>query len=194
MKFKILEKQTPFKRFFQIDIYQFQHELYAGGWSNTVTREVFERGRAVAVLLHDPVADTLLMVEQFRPGAIRDPDGPWMLEIVAGMVEEGEEDQEVARREAMEEANCEVTDMEFIMDYYPSAGGSTELIALYYAAVDLSNVETGIHGLDTENEDIRTSIVPRETVMQYLKQGKIKASLAIIALQWLALEKPNANT
>lgn len=194
MKFKILEKQTPFKRFFQIDIYQFQHELYAGGWSNTVTREVFERGRAVAVLLHDPVADTLLMVEQFRPGAIRDPDGPWMLEIVAGMVEEGEEDQDVARREAMEEANCEVTDMEFIMDYYPSAGGSTELIALYYAAVDLSNVETGIHGLDTENEDIRTSIVPRETVMQYLKQGKIKASLAIIALQWLALEKSNANT
>ncbi|WP_022954736.1 NUDIX domain-containing protein [Leucothrix mucor] len=194
MKFKILEKQTPFKRFFQIDIYQFQHELYAGGWSNTVTREVFERGRAVAVLLHDPVADTLLMVEQFRPGAIKDPDGPWMLEIVAGMVEEGEEDQDVARREAMEEANCEVTDMEFIMDYYPSAGGSTELIALYYAAVDLSNIKTGIHGLDTENEDIRTSIVPRETAMQYLKQGKIKASLAIIALQWLALEKPNANT
>lgn len=193
MKFKILEKQTPFKRFFQIDIYQFQHELYAGGWSNTVTREVFERGRAVAVLLHDPVADTLLMVEQFRPGAIKDPDGPWMLEIVAGMVEEGEEDQDVARREAMEEANCEVTDMEFIMDYYPSAGGSTELIALYYAAVDLSNVETGIHGLDTENEDIRTSIMSRETVMQYLKQGKIKASLAIIALQWLALEKSNAN-
>jgi ADP-ribose pyrophosphatase len=193
MKFKILEKQTPFKRFFQIDIYQFQHELYAGGWSNTVTREVFERGRAVAVLLHDPVADTLLMVEQFRPGAIKDPDGPWMLEIVAGMVEEGEEDQDVARREAMEEANCEVTDMEFIMDYYPSAGGSTELIALYYAAVDLSNVETGIHGLDTENEDIRTSIMSRETVMQCLKQGKIKASLAIIALQWLALEKSNAN-
>lgn len=193
MKFKILEKQTPFKRFFQIDIYQFQHELYAGGWSNTVTREVFERGRAVAVLLHDPVADTLLMVEQFRPGAIKDPEGPWMLEIVAGMVEEGEDDQDVARREAMEEANCEVTDMEFIMDYYPSAGGSTELIALYYAAVDLSNVETGIHGLDTENEDIRTSIMSRETVMQYLKQGKIKASLAIIALQWLALEKSNAN-
>lgn len=194
MKFKILEKQTPFKRFFQIDIYQFQHELYAGGWSNTVTREVFERGRAVAVLLHDPVADTLLMVEQFRPGAIRDPDGPWMLEIVAGMVEEGEEDQDVARREAMEEANCDVTELEFIMDYYPSAGGSTELIALYYAAVDLSKIKTGIHGLDTENEDIRTSIVPRETAMQYLKQGKIKASLAIIALQWLALEKPNANT
>ena len=193
MKFKILDKQTPFKRFFQIDIYQFQHELYAGGWSNTVTREVFERGRAVAVLLHDPVADTLLMVEQFRPGAIRDPDGPWMLEIVAGMVEEGEEDQDVARREALEEANCTVHDLEFIMDYYPSAGGSTELIALYYAEVDLSDIETGIHGLDTENEDIRTSVVPRETVMQYLRQGKIKASLAIIALQWLALEKSNAK-
>jgi len=189
MKFKIINHTTPFKRFFQIDLYEFQHELFSGGWSDIVSREIFERGQAVAVLLHDPDADTLLLIEQFRPGAIRDEQGPWMLEIVAGMVEAGESKEDVARRESLEEAGCEVNDLEFIMDYYPSAGGSTELISLYYAAVDLSNITTGTHGLDDEHEDIRTSVVARETVMQWLAAGKIKASLAIIALQWLALRE-----
>ena len=189
MQYKIISKKTPFKKFFQIDIYELQHELFGGGWSNIMTREIFERGKAVAVLLHDPATDHLLLVEQFRPGAMHDAEGPWMLEIVAGMVESGETNEDVARREVLEEANCTVGEMEFIMDFYPSAGGSTELISLYYAEVDLSDVKTGIHGLDTENEDIRTSIIPTQTVMQWLAQGKIKAALAIIALQWLALKQ-----
>ena len=189
MQYKIIDKKTPFKRFFQIDIYELQHELFDGGWSSTVTREIFERGKAVAVLLHDPISDQLLLVEQFRPGAIHDPHGAWMLEIVAGIVEIGESDQDVARREALEEAGCTIGDMEFIMDFYPSAGGSTELISLYYAAVDLSKVKTGIHGLNTENEDIKTSIVPAKTVMEWLTQGRIKSALTIIALQWMALNK-----
>lgn len=189
MKFKILDKQTPFKRFFQMDVYQFQHELFAGGWSEPITREIFERGNAVAILLHDPGSDTLLLVEQFRAGAINDENGPWMQEIVAGIVEEGETKEDVARREAFEEAGCEVNELEFIMDFYPSAGGSTELISLYYGAVDLSTLETGIHGLAAENEDIRTTIVSRDDALAQLRNGKIKASLAIIALQWLALNK-----
>ena len=191
MQYKIISQKTPFKRFFQIDIYELQHELFAGGWSNIMTREIFERGQAVAVLLHDPATEHILLIEQFRPGAMNDDGGPWMLEIVAGMVEAGESKQDVARREALEEADCTVGEMEFIMDFYPSAGGSTEMISLYYAAVDLSQVKTGIHGLESENEDIRTSIVPTQTVMQWLAQGKIKASLAIIALQWLALKQKN---
>ncbi|PID45644.1 MAG: ADP-ribose diphosphatase [Proteobacteria bacterium] len=189
MNFKIINKNTPFKRFFQIDVYQLQYEHFSGGWSEVVTREIFERGHAVAVLLHDPQADQLLLIEQFRPGAIHDPDGPWMLEIVAGMVEEGESNEDVARREVMEEAGCTVDNLEFIMDYYPSAGGSTERVSLYYGTVNLSTVQTGVHGLGDEHEDIRTLIVPTDTVIQWLKQGKIKASLAIIAIQWLAMRR-----
>lgn len=189
MKFNIINQSTPFKRFFQIDIYELRHELFNGGWSDVMTREIFERGRAVAVLLHDPNTDELLLVEQFRPGALKDPAGPWMLEIVAGIVEEGESNEDVARRESLEEAGCTVDDLTFIMDYYPSAGGSTEIISLYYAAVDLSQVKTGTHGLKSEHEDIRTSIVPTATTLQWIAQGKIKASLAIIAIQWLALKQ-----
>jgi len=189
MKFKVLDKTTSFKRFFQVDIYQLQHELFAGGWSEPFTREIFERGNAVAILLHDPVSDTLLLIEQFRAGAMNDKYGPWMQEIVAGIVEAGETKEDVARREALEEAGCEVKELEFILDFYPSAGGSTELISLYYGAIDLSTLETGIHGLPSENEDIKTSIISRSEALNQLREGKIRASIAIIALQWLALNK-----
>lgn len=188
MKFEISKRELAWKGFFSIEKYEFRHELFGGGWVNGVKREIFERGNAVAVLLHDPQADTLLMVEQFRPGAaVRDPAGAWMLEIVAGIVEEGETREDVARRESMEEAGCTVGELEHMLDYYPSAGGSSELISLYYAPVDLSAVEPGIRGLAHEHEDIRVSIVPRAQAMEWLAAGRIQASLAIIALQWLAL-------
>lgn len=188
MKFEILDKQVPYKGFFQLEVYKLRHELYAGGWSGEVRREHLERGRAVAVLLHDPTTDQLLLVEQFRIGAIADKQGPWMLEIVAGMVEDGEEEADVARREAMEEANCTVADVEFMLDYYPSAGSCSETISIYYASVDLSAVKPGIHGLADEHEDIRTMLVPTATALEWLKAGKIRSSMTIIALQWLALK------
>ena len=186
MKFKIINKQTHYKGFFQIDSYEFQHELFEGGWSGTIKREVFERGNAVAVLLHDPDTDDVLLVEQFRPGsAIRDEKRAWMLEIVAGIVEVGESNEEVARRESLEEAACEINELEHVIDYYPSAGGSTELVSIYYAPLDLSKIYPGIHGLASEDEDIRVSIIPRRIVMEWLRSGKIQSSLTIIALQWL---------
>lgn len=190
MKFRVLDRQTRYQGFFRIDVYDFQHELFGGGWTAAVRREIFERGNAVAVLLHDTVADTVLLVEQFRPGAaVRDEHGAWMIEIVAGIVEEGESTEAVARREAVEEAGCTLDTVQHVMDYYPSAGGSSEQISLYYAPLDLSAVQTGIHGLENEQEDIRVMVVPRQTAMTWLREGKIQSSLAIIALQWLALER-----
>ena len=76
------------------------------------------------------------------------------------------------------------------LDYYPSAGGCSETIGLYYAPLDLSTVTPGIHGLDSENEDIRSHIVPLTQAMEWVGNGKIKSSMTIIALQWLALRKP----
>ena len=109
MQFKIINQQTPYQGFFKLSVYTVQHELFDGGRSGDVQREIMERGHAVAVLLHDPVSDNVLLVEQFRAGAIRDPDGPWMIEIVAGIVEPGESNTDVARREGQEEAGCTIS-------------------------------------------------------------------------------------
>lgn len=188
MKFKLIQQQTAHEGFFKLHIYTLQHELFNGGWSAAFKREVMDRGHAVAVLLHDPETNNVLLVEQFRPGALADVAGPWMLEIVAGMVEEGETDIDVARRESMEEAGCTVTSVEHMLDYYPSAGGCNETIGLYYARLDLSKVTPGIHGLAGENEDIRSHIIPLSQAMDWISSGKIKSSMTIIALQWLALQ------
>ncbi len=193
MKFKLITQQTPHQGFFKLHVYTLQHQLFAGGWSAIFKREVLARGHAVAVLLHDPQTDHILLIEQFRPGALADPNGPWMLEIIAGMVEEGESDGDVAKREALEEAGCTVSTVEHVLDYYPSAGGSDETISIYYANLDLSNSTPGIYGLENENEDIRTHIIPTATAMEWLHAGKIKASMTIIALQWLALKQRQPN-
>ncbi len=189
MKFKLISQRTAHDGFFKLHIYTLQHQLFGGGWSTEFSREVLDRGHAVAVLLHDPTTDQVILVEQFRPGALRDKAGPWMLEIVAGMIEVGEDDVDVARRESMEEAGCTVTEIEHMLDYYPSAGGCNEIISIYYAPVDLSTTQPGIHGLDSENEDIRTHIISLTTALEWLDNSRIKSSMTVIALQWLALKQ-----
>ena len=71
-----------------------------------LVRELFERGHAAAVLPYDPVTDRVLMIEQFRIGALAAPGGPWLLEIVAGVIDPGEIPEEVVRRETVEETGC----------------------------------------------------------------------------------------
>ena len=61
-----LEVSTPFEGYFRIDRYRLKHRLYEGGWTNVLTRDVFEQGHASAVVLYDPKADELVFVEQFR--------------------------------------------------------------------------------------------------------------------------------
>jgi ADP-ribose pyrophosphatase len=132
---RVLDDETVWSGHFSMRRLTLQHRMFAGGWSAPVTREVFERGDAVAVLPYDPLTDSLVMIEQFRPGAIRGNDSPWMLELIAGIVEAGESDTAVAHREAMEEAACELTDLVPIATVFPSAGACSEQVRLFCGRV-----------------------------------------------------------
>ena len=105
---EILDKSEQYKGYFRINRYRLRHRLYAGGWSGELQRELFERGHAVGVLPYDPAADSVVLIEQFRIGALVAGMEPWLTEIVAGIIEEGEAPEEVARRETREEAGLEV--------------------------------------------------------------------------------------
>ncbi|MBU2098383.1 MAG: NUDIX domain-containing protein, partial [Gammaproteobacteria bacterium] len=166
-----------------------RHRLYEGGWTQPFVRELFVRGRAAGVLLYDPEKDTVVLVEQFRVGVLSaDNQSPWALELVAGIVDAGETPQDMAAREVKEEAGLEISDAQFICEYYNSPGGSDECISLFYAEVDSAHAG-GIHGLPEENEDIRVVVVPRTVAMQAISQGLINNAMAIIALQWLQIKK-----
>ena len=185
---EIIAKNRKYNGFFALDEFQLRHKLYQGGYSNVITREVFERGDAVAILPYDVANDKIVLIEQFRAGAIRTNTSPWQLEIIAGMFEKHEQPIEVAIREAKEEANLviEPDNIKKIMEYLSSSGAMTECIHLYYANVDSYNI-AGVYGVAEENEDILVHVLPRTEVIALLQQGKITNAATIIALQWFML-------
>ncbi|MFP8384733.1 ADP-ribose diphosphatase [Klebsiella aerogenes] len=183
---EIIARETLYRGFFSLDLYRFRHRLFNGGMSGEVTREIFERGHAAVLLPFDPVRDEVVLVEQIRIAAYDTSESPWLLEMVAGMIEEGETVEDVARREALEEAGLEVGRTKPILSYLSSPGGTSERLSILVGEVDASTAK-GIHGLAEENEDIRVHVVSREQAYQWVEEGKIDNAASVIALQWLQL-------
>ncbi|PHM39863.1 ADP-ribose pyrophosphatase [Xenorhabdus mauleonii] len=183
---EITSRKTLYRGFFTMTEYQFKHRLFRGGWSETVRREVFERGHAGVLLPYDPVRDEVVLIEQIRIPAIETSQTPWLLEVIAGMIEEGEEAEQVVRREAMEEAGIEVKRCQPALSYLSSPGGTTERMNVFVGEVDTSTA-SGIHGLEGEHEDIRVLVVSREQAYQWVEEGVIDNAASVIAIQWLAL-------
>jgi len=185
-KVSVVKQELVHDGFLKINRYTLQHSLHDGGMSAPIIREVMERGHAVAVLLHDPKRDEIVLIEQFRIGAIHE-EKPWLLELVAGVIEEGEKPEDVARREAEEESGAEVGEMEFIANYYCSAGGTTETTAVFYAQIDASGV-SGVHGVEGENEDIRVVKVSAQVFIDSLTDTTIHTASLLVAGYWFKVK------
>lgn len=185
---EILHEETLYKGFFQLKRIQFKHKLFAGGVSGVVTRELLYKGAASAVIAYDPYLDKVILVEQVRIGAY-DPKlatSPWLFELIAGMVEEGEKPEEVALRESQEEAGVQVDNLQHVLSVWDSPGGMIERIHLFAGKVDSTKAK-GIHGLAEENEDIQVHVISREIAYQWVCEGKIDNGIAVMGLQWLQL-------
>lgn len=182
---EIISKETLFHGFFKMVKYCFKHRLFEGGWSEPIEREMFERGHAAAMLPYDPKTDQVVIIEQIRVGAL-EHHSPWQMEIVAGMIDSGEQAEDVVRREAIEEAGISVSELERVTSYYPSSGGCSERLDVYVGQVDAGTAH-GVHGLDYEGEDIRVHVISRQQAYQWLEEGKFENGASIIALQWLEL-------
>ncbi len=186
---EILAREEGYRGFFRLDRLTLRYRLFEGGWSAPLKRELFVRDDAVCVLLYDPDRDSVVLIEQFRVGALEEKSGPWLIELVAGIVEPGESEREVAIREAREEAGVQVDEQDLvpICNYHVSPGGSQEYIHLMCARVDSEGV-SGYHGLEHEGEDIRVTVVARDDAWQAVEQGRICNAPTIMALQWLQLK------
>ncbi|HDR2719113.1 TPA: ADP-ribose diphosphatase [Enterobacter roggenkampii] len=183
---EIIARETLYSGFFSMDLYRFRHRLFNGEMSGEIRREIFERGHAAVLLPFDPVRDEVVLVEQIRIAAYDVSESPWLLEMVAGMIEEGETVEDVARREALEEAGLVVGRTKPLLSYLASPGGTSERLSIMVGEVDATTAE-GIHGLADENEDIRVHVVSREQAYQWVEEGKIDNAASVIALQWLQL-------
>ncbi|YCI81088.1 ADP-ribose diphosphatase [Enterobacteriaceae bacterium] len=183
---EIIARETLWRGFFSLDVYCFRHRLFNGEMSGEIRREIFERGHAAVLLPFDPVRDEVVLIEQIRIAAFDTSETPWLLELVAGMIETGETPDDVARREAVEEAGLTVQRTKPVLSYLASPGGTSERLSILVGEVDATQAE-GVHGLVEENEDIRVHVVSREQAYQWVEEGKIDNAASVIALQWLQL-------
>jgi len=185
---EILEKTTVFQGYFRIDLYRLRHGRFDGGWTGEMTREIFERGHAIAVLPYDPKLRAFVMCEQFRVGAHASGMNPWQLEIVAGIIDEGEAPEDVARREALEEAGRTITELWPIQRYLATPGGSSESIYLYLGRVSAEGAG-GTFGLPEENEHIRVSVMEEAKLKALMEAGALTNAATVIAAQWFFLNR-----
>lgn len=185
---EIVEREQCFSGFYRLDRLQLRHRLFSGAMGRQLERELFVRHDAVCVLPYDPRRDEVVLIEQFRVGAVGKVANPWLIELVAGLIDKDEQPEEVARREAIEEAGLEVGELWPVTTYFPSPGGSTERVHLYVGRCDSSNAG-GVFGLDEEGEDIRVHVWSLQRALQAVRDGGIDNAASIIALQWLALNR-----
>lgn len=186
---EIVRKERVFKQFFAIDHYDVSYRKFDGGRTKVLAREVFDRdANAVVILPYDPVRDEVLLIEQFRPGALSDPVSPWLIEVIAGMIDEGETPVDAAIREMNEEAHLKISahDLHHITSEYPSPGGTSEKVDVFIAKVDLGKIaEHG--GLEEESEDLRVFKCPAKEAFRQIETGRICNAAAIISLFYLQL-------
>ena len=181
---EIIERRSAYRGFFGLDVMRLRHRRFDGRWSRELVRELFDIREAVCVLPYDPTTDRVVLIEQFRVGALNHETGPWLLECVAGLRDPGEAPIETAKREVVEETGLEPGRIEAIGTYVASPGAVSERATMYVAEVD-STGAGGVHGLDHEGEDIRTHVVDADEAFRLIDEGRIVAANALLPLRWL---------
>ena len=186
---EILERRSGYRGHSRLDVVRLRHRLFGGSWTPPFQRELLDRGHAVAVLPYDPQADAVVLIEQFRVGAQFADMAPWQIEAIAGLIDEDETPEEVARRESVEEAGCVISDLVPICRFLATPGISNETVQLYCARIDSAGRDGAIHGLPHEHEDIRVRVMALAQALALIDQQVLANAPALIAIQWLALHK-----
>ena len=189
LTYELIESEILSDRFFQLQRHRLRHASFHGGWRSEIVRERIERLAAVSVLLYDPLADCVVLVEQFRVGLMGNCDPPWTLETVSGFCDRDHERPEaVARREVVEETGCTLKALTHIGEFFVSPGMSVERINLYCGWVDAAEAD-GVHGLEHEGEELRVAVLSRREAVAALF-GRLNTTSIVMALQWLELHRP----
>jgi ADP-ribose pyrophosphatase len=184
----ILKREVLSADYGRLERFTLVHRLYGGGWSEPMSRELYDSGDAVTVLPFDPRSGNVALVEQFRLSAFAHGSTPWLVETIAGRISGEEKPCDAARREALEEAGLDLHDLISIGAVYAAPGIFNEYVYLFCARADLSST-CGVHGLKQEHEDIRVIVVPLDEALAALGNGRICDATTTICLQWLALNR-----
>jgi ADP-ribose pyrophosphatase len=185
---ELVRHELAYQGYFKVGRYFFRHSLHQGGQSAVISREVFERGQAGAVLPYDPARDEVVLIRQFRAGSYVAGHHPFTWEVVAGIIEANETAEMMVRREAIEEAGLQLTEVVPISSVMLTPGACSESCQVFLGRVDAGKAG-GIFGLQSEGEDILVKVLPFTEAYAMLERNEVDNAIGVIALQWLALHR-----
>lgn len=185
----ILERKPAFRGHLRVDELILRHGRFGGGMTDVFSREIVSRADAVVVVPYDPIADKVVLIEQFRACALMNDDRAWMIEWVAGVIDEGESPEAVCVRELQEESGLSPTGPLLpVTGVYATQGFCSERFFVYCAPVDSSKA-AGLHGLADEHEDIRVFTLPFAEAYALWEAGRMGNGAGTIGILWLALHR-----
>jgi len=187
-KVELVRQETAFQGYFKVVRYFFRYGLAQGGMSEVISREVFERGQAAAVLPYDPERDEVVLIRQFRAGAYVAGRHPYTWETVAGIIEQGETAEGMIRREVGEEAGLTVGDVLPIQSIMLTPGACSESCQVFVGRVDATKAG-GVFGLASEGEDILVKVMTFADAYAMVERNEVDNAVGVIGLQWLALHR-----
>ena len=189
----IVSQQRAWSGRFAVDLISFRHRRFDGTMSDIRTWELWRRGRAVALVPYDPVTDSVVLIEQFRLPALVAGIEPVLVELPAGLIEDGEDPEAAMHREMHEEMRLSADRLQRIGAYLLTAGGCDELLDLYVGRIHAPATGpdgiVGHAGAEHEGEDIRTRVWPADKAIALALAGELPNSVTTIGLLWLAAKR-----
>ena len=182
MKYRVTKIKTMLETIFRVDLYKVRKEREDGSLFGEFNRVNINRGDAVAMLLYNPEAGTVLMVRQFRLAKYSKGGNGLLWEIPAGMMEDGEKPEEVAIRETLEETGYAIENPRLLRKIIPAPGVMNEFIYIFYAEISRSQkIESG-GGVAEEGEYLEVFELPLSDIDDMLERGKIEDAKTLVAL------------
>jgi nudix-type nucleoside diphosphatase (YffH/AdpP family) len=180
-KMKFTSRKNLFQGFVGVDELKFSLPEK----NQAITRTVVTRPDATAILLYNKTSHKVVLIKQFRaPVYTKDNDGV-ILEVPAGVIEQGESPQETIIRETLEEVGYRITNPQLLTSFYPTTGLLNEIIHLYFSVVeDKDKVGEG-GGVEAEAEYLEVTEIEVDKALELLDKGQLIDAKTIIAILYL---------
>lgn len=153
-----------------------------------VERHINDYASSVAVLPYDPVRKTCLLVSQPRVPVL-ETQAPALLGVIAGNLD-GARPEEQIRKEALEEAGLQLSDLEPVTNIWSWAPVSTERIQLYVARYGQADRIGDGGGGEDENECIVVHEIGLDALRDLVLSRELHDAKTIILAQHLMLRHP----
>lgn len=183
---RIIEERVLAHDWYLLRKTTFEHRR-RDGRLQVVSRETYDRGNGVALLLYNAARATVILTRQFRfPAWVNGCADGLLIEACAGLLD-GNDPRAAMQREAIEETGYDVQSPRKVFEAYMSPGSVTEKLHFFVAAYEEADRRGAGGGEAAEGEDIEVLELPLAQALAMIASGAIQDGKTIMLLQHAAM-------